>query len=223
MYIYIGQYYDNTDRPLVLPYKKIGKSIDVPKREYSLNSTKGPIGYLMIGMWLVGADYEKIERALLAILDNTRVRGEWFIDEDESLFDRVSGFMEKMSYEYIPTEAESAEGRKKLKDIIEKTRSANINLQSLDLKDGDILTFSKDRSITAIVRGPKEIEYQGELTSLSKSAQSLLGATAPVQGSIYWEYDERKLNDIRIEMENNGTYGAKNSDGEDTINPPSPA
>ena len=166
-------------------------------------------------MWLVGADYEKIEKALLAILDNTRVHGEWFIDEDESLFDRVAAFMEKMSYPNVPLEDQSPEEEAGL------ARLASINLEYLGLKDGDILTFFKDRSITATVRTAKKIEYQGELTSLSKSAQSVLGTTTPVQGSLWWEHDGKKLSDLRVDMGKD--YGPKNPDDEDTINPPSPA
>jgi hypothetical protein len=91
-YIYIGQYFHRHGKTLdSLTEKKIGKSVDVPARENSLNSTKFTIGYTMIKYWKV-SDMDKTEKQLHAILPN-RLTGEWFEDEDNSLIDRVSKFM----------------------------------------------------------------------------------------------------------------------------------
>lgn len=91
-YIYIGQYFHRHGKTLdSLTEKKIGKSVDVPARENSLNSTKFTIGYIMIKYWKV-SEMDKTEKQLHALLPD-RLSGEWFEDEDDSLIDRVSKFM----------------------------------------------------------------------------------------------------------------------------------
>jgi T5orf172 domain len=92
-YIYIGTYFHHHGKDLSnLTEKKIGKSINVPNRENALNSTKFTIGYTMIKYWAV-EEMSKVEKSLQAILPN-RLNGEWFEDNDETLVDRVSKFME---------------------------------------------------------------------------------------------------------------------------------
>jgi hypothetical protein len=91
-YIYIGAYFHHHGKDLSnLTEKKIGKSINIPLRENSLNSTKFTIGYTMLKYWYV-ENMSIVEKSLHAILPN-RLNGEWFEDEDDTLVNRVSKYM----------------------------------------------------------------------------------------------------------------------------------
>lgn len=62
---------------------------------------------------------------------------------------------------------------------------------------GSKITFIDDPSITAIVIDDRHIEYNGETTSVSALAQELKGFTHPVQGTLWFTYQGRRLSDIR--------------------------
>jgi hypothetical protein len=108
-YVYIGTLYHkqrsgklvilDNDGYVVID-KKIGKTKDVTRRELDLNrnSTKDPIGYVMIKAWYTGEDTDKIEKSLHKILDHDRTEGEFFSDDDETLESRISHFMESLGY-----------------------------------------------------------------------------------------------------------------------------
>ena len=85
------------------------------------------------------------------------------------------------------------------------SKAANINIEYLGLKDGDLLTFIRDSSITATVKDSTKIEFRGEITSLSGAAKALIGREAA--GPNWWLHDGRRLSDIRLDREANGTYG----------------
>jgi hypothetical protein len=109
-YVYFGTLYHkqrseklvllDSDGYIVPIDKKIGKTKDVSRRELDLNrnSTKDPIGYVMIKAWRTGDDTDKIERSLHKILDHNRTEGEFFSDDDETLESRLSDFMNSLGY-----------------------------------------------------------------------------------------------------------------------------
>ena len=108
MYIYIGTYYhtrhkgtisviDESGNYVTLE-KKIGKTINLEDREYSLNRTKSQIGYTFLKAWKTDNQTDKVELAIHDILSNVRSEGEWFQDDDDTLVDRISGFMNRMGF-----------------------------------------------------------------------------------------------------------------------------
>lgn len=66
--------------------------------------------------------------------------------------------------------------------------------------------FSRDESVKVKVLPGNAIELNGQKTSLSPSAQKLLGYKNPVAGTLYWMYEEETLDERRRRMdgENNG-------------------
>lgn len=90
-YIYVGGYFHCSGKPVPLD-KKVGKSINPPAREQALNSTKFTIGYAMLRSWQVDS-MSKVEKMLHRILPD-RLNGEFFDDDEDTLLERVSGFME---------------------------------------------------------------------------------------------------------------------------------
>jgi len=63
------------------------------------------------------------------------------------------------------------------------------------------LTFSRDEKITAKVVDNKSVEFNGAVTSLSASAQKILGYDYNVEGTDYWVYEGETLDERRKRFE----------------------
>lgn len=129
-YVYIGQYYHKFDELAPVPNeKKIGISVDVPKRESSLNSTNLTIGYATVKYWNVGEAYKRVEAGIHALLNDVRMANatqstEFFRDSDDTLVSRVSQFMRAMGYSEVLPETTGAS--KEEKRVIEEARVEGI-------------------------------------------------------------------------------------------------
>ena len=66
---------------------------------------------------------------------------------------------------------------------------------------GAELVFSRDENIKARVVDNRSIELNGEIVSLSSSAQKILGYASGVQGTAYWMYEGELLDERRKRME----------------------
>ena len=78
------------------------------------------------------------------------------------------------------------------------------NFDMVDIPLGAELYFSRDDTITARVigrTGSESIEYNGRRTSLSLSAQELLGYKYGVAGTEYWSYEGETLDERRRRIE----------------------
>ncbi len=71
----------------------------------------------------------------------------------------------------------------------------------VDMHVGDVIHFVLDPNITATVASDKKIKYQGEITSLSTLAQTLLKKDTPVQGTIYFTFEGETLDARRTRFE----------------------
>lgn len=80
----------------LLRYKKIGTTQTLEKRAKELSVTNEFLGFKYLGVWDVTDNQGDIEKALHSILDNKVENSEWFLDEEEMLYARVSIFMKKM-------------------------------------------------------------------------------------------------------------------------------
>ena len=66
---------------------------------------------------------------------------------------------------------------------------------------GSELSYINDESIKSKVIDNKLIEMDGEITSLSASAQKLLGYPYQVQGTVYWMFEGETLDERRRRLE----------------------
>ncbi len=96
----------------------------------------------------------------------------------------------------LATDAEQKEIEKK-----KKVRS-RFDFKKYDISVGAEIYFSRDESIKAKVIQDNAIELNGQKTSLSLSAQNLLGYKNPVAGTLYWMYEEETLDERRRRMDN---------------------
>jgi len=142
-YIYLGEYYDITGRPMDLSDKKIGLSIDPIKREYQLNRTKSPIGYRVISCYKVDDAY-KVEKMLHSILDSRRVEGEWFNDDEDTLTGEFINFMVAYGGEFYDIGLEKEKTEPSIDDRLLKLSNE----------------FGKD---TILIRRYKGVDYEVKL------------------------------------------------------------
>ena len=82
-----------------------------------------------------------------------------------------------------------------------RTRQAVFNFKMADIPVGAELSYANDENIKAKVVDKKRIEFDGEITSLSASAQKLLGHPYQVRGTVYWMYEGETLDERRRRLE----------------------
>lgn len=87
-------------------------------------------------------------------------------------------------------------------EIAEVTKRKKFKFSDYGIECGAILYFTNDESITVQVVDDKHILYEGMTTSMSNLARSLLKITYPVQGALYFKYNDpiygmEKLTDRR--------------------------
>ena len=88
-------------------------------------------------------------------------------------------------------------------EIRDNARRGHFTFSEIGIPFGSELTFVDDETIQVIVVDDRHIEYDGETTSVSALAQRLKGFDHPVQGTLWFKYNGKRLIDIRDEMENN--------------------
>ena len=61
--------------------------------------------------------------------------------------------------------------------------------------------FSQDANIKAKVIDDRRVDFNGEIVYLAPITQRLLGYARPVQGALYWSYENETLDERRKRME----------------------
>lgn len=86
-----------------------------------------------------------------------------------------------------------------------KERRSPFSFTKCGIPIGSTICFIEDPSITATVKDDRHITYHEETTSLSALAQSLKGFDHPVQGTLWFSYNGKRLTDIREIVETGST------------------
>ena len=185
-------------------YVKIGRtSNNLEQRVKELSaSTSVPLPFVVFYACTV-ADANFVEHQLHDAFDNNRVnpRREFFQIAPE----RVVAALKLAEIENITP-------KKDLIDILEDKeaheealeRRGRFNFEMVGIPIGAEIYFSRDESKKAKVidlHSAKSIEFNGEATSLSTSAQRILGYGYGVAGTDYWSYDGETLDERRRRME----------------------
>jgi len=86
-----------------------------------------------------------------------------------------------------------------------KARRPRIRLDAIGIKPGDVLLFSRDESIRAVVASDGKLEYDGEVLSPSAAALKALHKlgykTPAASGSEHWMFDGELLDERRRRLE----------------------
>lgn len=143
-------------------------------------------------------DYDDKESLLHEIFSKHRVdESELFALDCELVQQLLLSFEGKVIYpKEIDKEREFDEVTKSRK------QSTLFNFYSKGLKNGDEITFIKDKNITAVVVGAREVEYGGEVYKLSPLTRMIFeqktqgNSSGAYQGAAYWEFNGVKLKDL---------------------------
>lgn len=217
-YIYI------MTNPAFEEYVKIGYATDVKQRRDELSrSTSVPFSFRIYATYEVDfneIDPELPDKKLHKILDklNPNLRSieeidgkirkrEFYAIKPEDVYiilEAIAGIhgYEKRLKKWEPTD-EERQDEKTAQEI--KKRMAPFTFSMCHINKGKEIEFWRNKTepsgITCTVDDDKHVKYNGERLSLSALAQRLLGAECPVNGTEYFKYDGKWLNDIR---RNNG-------------------
>ena len=185
-------------------YVKIGKTtnnLEQRVRELSV-STSVPLPFTVFYACTV-KNAQFVEHQLHDAFDDNRVnpKREFFRVAPE----RVVAALKLAEIENITPQKdliETEEDREAHKEALERRGRFNFELANIPLGAG--IYFSRDENKKAKVidlHSAKSIEYNGKVTSLSTSAQEILGSDYSVAGTDYWMYDGETLDERRRRIE----------------------
>lgn len=180
-------------------YIKIGKTTNLEQRIRSLDTTGVPLPFeCFYACTVSSADF--VERQLHDAFLDHRVRSsrEFFEISPE----RAVSALKLAEIENVTPKKDFVETQEDQQALNEaRTRRSVFNFKLVDIPIGAELTFSRDENAKAKVVDNRSIEFNGEITSLSTSAQKILGYDYGVAGTDYWMYEGETLDERRRRME----------------------
>lgn len=181
-------------------YIKIGRTTDLEQRLRSLYRTPVPLPFEVFYACSV-SDSAEIERWLFEIFDDRRVskEREFFRVAPE----RVATALRRVAItDKTPkkTYTESKEDEIALEKAHSRRDKFNFRLVSIPI--GAEITMEVNGVVhKARVVDDNHIELNDTVTSLSTSAQKILGYSYRVAGTLYWMYEGETLHERRVRME----------------------
>ncbi len=184
---------------------KIGTTTDLNQRLKSLYTTGVPLPFECF--YAVEIEHaSKIEKNIHMAFDKYRINQnrEYFNITPENAKAILETYTLLSGTDVTPKELviennNDLEGLEKIK--IRK----RFNFEMVDISPGDILTFRKDKSITCEVVNETQIRYKDQIMSLSSSALEILRGMdydwSTVQGTAFWCYKGKTLNELRSSLE----------------------
>jgi len=180
-------------------YIKIGMTGNLEERIRSLDNTSTPLPFECYYAATV-KNAREIEKLMHDIFLDHRVRSnrEFF----ELAPDRAVSALKLAAIEEVTPKrdfVETNEDQTALNQAREKRSVFNFAMVGIPV--GSELKYIYDENIKAKVVDNRSIELNGEITSLSSSAQKLLGYQRSVQGTLYWTYQDEPLDARRKRIE----------------------
>ena len=176
-------------------YVKIGKtstSLEQRIRELS-SSTSIPLPFTCFYACTV-KDSAFVEHQLHDAFDDSRInpKREFFQIAPE----RVVSALKLAEIEDITPKKDFVETKEDQEALHQaRARRSAFKFSMVDIPVGAELIFSRDENKKAKVIDDHSVEYNGEVTSLSTSAQKILGYDYGVAGTDYWMYDGETLDE----------------------------
>src|SRR3989344_4928172 len=179
-------------------YVKIGKTNNIVRRIQDLDWTNMPLPFKCYYAAKV-KDSAFAESQIHSIFADSRVRSnrEFFKVNPE----RIVAAIKLVELEDI-TPRQDVEGYTEVKEELEKIYTKRFNFSAVKIPLGSELTFTRNENIKAKVVSDGNIEINGEIKSLSRVAQELLGYNYGVAGPLYWMYEGETLDERRRRLEN---------------------
>ena len=182
-------------------YVKIGRTIDIEQRMKQLDNTSVPLPFRCVFAVEVDDDVA-VERLVHQAFADVRVRTtrEFFEIDAQRV---IAALKLTKGRDVTPKKdiAEDEESILALERAITKRKSYSFSDAHVNV--GDVLSYTKDESITAIVVADKKIEFEDQVISLSKAALILLHREGynwkQANGWAYWMKDGETLGE-RVEL-----------------------
>lgn len=180
-------------------YFKIGKCATnkLAERMRTLYSTSVPLPFECEYAKCVN-HYDRVERALHRAFSTERHNDnrEFF----ETTPERVVAILELLEGEEVTnTVRERIDETTTGEDRIAQTRKrrSNLNFQELGIPIGGMITLLSpddvEGDIQAKVVGPRQVEYEGQIMSLTSLTKKLLQIDGPLRPTGYWTYNGDSL------------------------------
>src|SRR3990172_6965282 len=178
-------------------YVKIGRTANyLEQRIRDLSaSTNIPLPFTCFYACTV-KDAQFVEHQLHDAFDNNRInpKREFFQIAPE----RVVSALKLAEIENITPKKDFVENKEDQQALIKARKiREKFNFNMAKIPVGAELIFSRDENIKAKVIDNHSIEYDGKKTSLSSSAQKILGYDYCVAGTDYWMYEGETLDERR--------------------------
>ncbi|MDD5463609.1 MAG: GIY-YIG nuclease family protein [Candidatus Moranbacteria bacterium] len=180
-------------------YVKIGRTTDLEQRIRSLDTTSVPLPFECFYACTVN-DAGFAEKQLHDAFLDSRVRSsrEFFEISPE----RVVSALKLAEIENVTPNKDFVETKEDQQALNQaRTKRAVFNFKMVDIPIGAELVFSRDENIKARVVDNRSINLDGEITSLSNSAQKILGYNYGIQGTAYWTFEGESLDERRKRFE----------------------
>jgi len=183
---------------------KVGRTSNLQERVRSLNRPSGvPLPFEVYYASEV-RDSQKDEQWLHSIFADRRVRDqrEFFKIDPE----RVVVALKRIEIKDVTPKSLQASltnsTDEEKKEVAEKKKiRSKFDFKKYGIPIESEIIYSRDPSIKAKVLPNNKIKLNGKETSLSKSAQELLGYNYGVAGTLYWTYQDESLDERRRRME----------------------
>ena len=184
---------------------KIGKTTNLEERIRSLSSHSGvPVPFECYYACEVKDSADTEKRLHLAFGDHrVNPKREFFRINPE----RVKIILEALAFEDVTPASDIVEDEQD-REILKRERSIRppFRFSMVEIGNGSVLTFLKDETITCIVQGDRQIEYQDQHSSLNKVTLDLLNTQfgknwQSVRGPDFWIYENETLTERRLRME----------------------
>ncbi len=176
---------------------KIGRTNDITRRLQELDWTNMPLPFQCFYAAKV-KDSHFVEKQIHSAFADNRVRSnrEFFKMNPE----RVVAVIKLVELENI-TPNQSWVQSPEVKEELKKIYTKRFNFESVSIPLGSELSFTRDKNIKATVVADNNVQINGVVKSLSKAAQELLQVEYPVQGPIFWIYEDETLDERRRRLE----------------------
>jgi len=191
--------------PTIPDLVKIGKTSNLEERVRSLSSHSGvPVPFEVYYSCEV-SDPHKVEKHLHDGFGDHRVnpKREFFRINPE----RVVSILKLVEVRDVTPQNDIVDDEDERNSLNkERGRRTSFTFSSVDIPVGSTLHFVRDESITVTVVDDKNVEFEGEVTSLSQSSGKILSRdygwnSTSITGPRYWVYENETLSERRLRIE----------------------
>ena len=183
--------------PAMDGYVKIGRTGNLPERLRTLFNGSLPVPFDCYYAARV-ADAVAVEQSIHEIFGDTRVnpRREFFTADPH----RVRTALQMVALEEV--NADGTVEREDVTAVNKVTRRGRVNFRRLGIPVGTELTFIDRPDVICTVSSQDlgQVEFEGLETSLSASAQEVLGKNYGVNGMLYWMHEGQTLSELRDQL-----------------------